>query len=740
MGLKDTYFLLLVKGFKDSCSGHSVSCAMGKLHPALLRGKPTGSKTKRLSAGSIATFVLLALCVAVWKEQSTLTTLSASKPKSKSDTVDIKVAPLNPTTTARSTKSSQTVRRQEKQGKRESIVIVVPGHGHAIRLPQLKQTLLALKSSTETVTAQAPLDFTCIVYVWNDSVLESTTKELDFCVVEFNKGLWTHHMIKVGQSKLSRSAVESSTHVALLLDDMDAQYVNLPALLRTMQVAQLDVAGPSIPAWNTPSCLSRMHCRAHQTGHVDVLFTIYTKEKWTCWQQHLNLTINENGWGYDITMGDLCNASIGIVDHEAAYHNPVCEDADQSKCVERTYNGNAAWDQMFDWIKASMNFTTMEEARPYYYGVSLYKTGDMPYCKFLQFARRRLDEASLVPSRRLSRSIEWDPVLRELSGTEYLVSEKVSSVSSGSTSPHQNHSGSIALVDSIDDWFASNKGTVIAEPWVGFAHLPLRTHLPRHFANSEPSLDVALESDGLRQSPSVALFVFTRSMAAALSEKVRQMGLDNVKVCAVPRPIAGIFGPLYDPAADRTAATSSKASIVLWGSPYSRAAALHQLTTSRSKIWLFHNADAQKSNAIAAELQAEGVTPDSTVQLKIFNDRSNELNLLIRRNIVLVDVWPTGTVPWPLLAAMALQLPILIRKMEETEEYLGEMYPLFFASTSDLQTLLNDEAILSSKMLEAHLYLKGRMDTVVSYSTEAMARQMLDCTLEAMARWKKPEL
>jgi hypothetical protein len=714
---------------------------MMKLHPALLRGKP--SKAKRLSASSIATFVLLALCVALWKEQSTLTILPESKPKT--DTVDTtKVPPLtvNPTTStqARSTKSSQTVRRQEKQEKRESIVIVVPGHGHALRLSQLKRTLLALKSSTETVTAQSPLDFTCIVYVWNDAVLETTTKELDFCIVEFNKGLWTHHMIKVGQSTLSRSAVESSTHVALLLDDMDAQYVNLPALLRTMQLAQLDVAGPSVPAWNTPSCLSRMNCQAHQTGHIDVLFTIYAKEKWTCWQDHLNLTINENGWGYDITMGDLCNASIGIVDHEAAYHNPVCEDADQSKCVERTYNGNAAWDQMFDWIKASMNFTTMEEARPYYYGVSVYKPGDMPYCKFLQFAWRRLDEASLISSRRLWRSVEWDPVLRELSATEYLSAEKVpSSVTSGSTSPHQNHSGSIALVDSIDDWFASNKGTVITEPWVGFAHLPLRKHLPSHLADSVPSLDVVLESDGLRQSPGVALFVFTRRMAAALSDTLRQMGLDNVKICAVPHPIVGTVGPLYDPVADRKTATSSKAGIMLWGSPYSRVATLHHLTTSRSKIWLSDNADAQKSNAITAELLAEGVTPDTTVQVKVYNDRSKELNLLIRRNIVLVDVWPTGTVPLPLLQAMALQAPILIRKGEETEEYLGENYPLFFASTSDLQKLLNDEATLSSKMLEAHLYLKGRIHTM-SYSTEAMARQMLNCTLEATARWRKPEL
>jgi hypothetical protein len=705
-----------------------------RLHPALLRGKP--SKAKRPSASSIATFILLALCVAVWREQSTLTTLPASK--QKTDTA--KVAPLNPTTRVGSAKSSQTIRRQEKQqGKRESIVIVVPGHGHALRLPQLKRTLLALKGSTETASALSPLDFTCIVYVWNDAVLESTTKELDFCIVEFNKGLWTHHMIHVGQSKRSRSAVESSTHVALLLDDMDAQYVNLPALLRTMHVAQLDVAGPSIPAWNTPSCLSRMHCRAHQTGHVDVLFTIYTKEKWMCWQDHLNLTINENGWGYDITMGDLCQASIGIVDHEAAYHNPVCEDADQTKCVERTYNGNAAWDQMFDWIKASMNFTTMEEARPYYYGVSVYKPGDMPFCKFLQFAWQRLDEASVVPSRRLWRSVEWDPVLTELSATEYLVPEKVSSVSSGSTSPHQNHSGSIALVDSIDDWFGSGKGKVIAEPWVGFAHLPLRAHLPSHFADSEPSLDVVLESDGLRHSPGVALFVFTKPMATSLSEKLRQMGLDNVKVCAVPHPIVGTTGLLYDPVADRKAATSSKASIVLWGSPYSRAATLHQLATSRSKIWLSNNVDAQKSNAATAELQAEGVTPDTTVQVKVFNDRSNELNLLIRRNVVLVDVWPTGTVPFPLLAAMAWQAPILIRKVEETEEYLGENYPLFFASTSDLQALLNDEATLANKMLEAHLYLKGRMDAI-SYSAESMAIQMLNCTLEAMARWRKPEL
>jgi hypothetical protein len=67
---------------------------------------------------------------------------------------------------------------------RESIVVVVPGLGDAARLPQLKATLLALLQS-----AEPSIDFTCIVYVWKEAILENMAQELDLCGVEFSKGM-----------------------------------------------------------------------------------------------------------------------------------------------------------------------------------------------------------------------------------------------------------------------------------------------------------------------------------------------------------------------------------------------------------------------------------------------------------------------------------------------------------------------------------------------------------------------
>jgi hypothetical protein len=83
------------------------------------------------------------------------------------------------------------------------------------------------------------------------------------------------------------------------------------------------------------------------------------------------------------------------------------------------------------------------------------------------------------------------------------------------------------------------------------------------------------------------------------------------------------------------------------------------------------------------------------------------------------------------LEALTFQAPFLIRKMPETIEYVGEDYPLFFTSLQDLQNLLDNEALLRRKMIEAHTFLR-LLNSTALYTVDAMAIEMMNCTSRAI--------
>jgi Protein of unknown function (DUF707) len=602
-------------------------------------------------------------------------------------------------------------------------VVVVPGLGDAARLPQLKATLLALQQS-----AVSSIDFTCIVYVWKEDFLENVIQELDFCAVEFSKGLWTHHMKKVGQSNFSAAALQSATHVAILIDDIDAGNVDLPALLRTMRLANFDVTGPSLPGRYSVHEM-RSHCQAHKTGFVEILFTIFTKETWTCWQDNLNLEINDHGWGYDLALADMCNANLGIIDHETAFHRAPPSDAGVS-----TYDTGKAADQMNAWIMVARGYT-MAQAVAYGNFVARERHLTFPYCHRIQFHWRN---ESVVAEPRHG-TAEWHSVLLWLKSAGYLSQE----------TPSSKSNNYVEFVGSIDDWFGSTAGSaMITDPWVGFVRLPLVKSLPGflsavHGNSSDLVLDAILESDAFLQSVPrcVALFAFSMTLATAVSETLNEMGIKKVAVCNVHHPVAMVEPSLlFDPVTDLKLALSETASVVLLNKPYARVASLHKLQTRRQKIWLHCGSDIGSTdvellkNRSIAELHLSAMHIDRNVQLKVAT--KGELNLMVRRNIVIVDTWATAAVP-SALESLTFQTPFLIRKMPETIEYMGEDYPLFFTTLQSIQNLLDDEAMLRQKMMEAHTYLQ-LLDSTHLYSVDSMAREMTNCTLGGMAHWPQP--
>jgi hypothetical protein len=267
------------------------------------------------------------------------------------------------------------------------ILLVVPGFGNLERLPMLQSSVEALFRSTMN---HDHVRLSCLIYVWEASLVSLVQQVMNDCTVQYSTGLWTHHLIQIQPLHTERP-----THVIVMMDDIDARTIHLPTLLDTMTRAAFTVASPSIPNWQTASSRSRAHCLAHQTQHVDILFTVFTASIFfDCWQRQIDPAINEYGWGHDITLADTCpGASIGIVDHQAAIHRPACPwppsdsgnlqrvlhggvaaqatavtrwNVTYTDCVgdtPRTYDTAAAMAQMMRWIRTSMQLPSIDPTR-----------------------------------------------------------------------------------------------------------------------------------------------------------------------------------------------------------------------------------------------------------------------------------------------------------------------------------------------------------------------------------------
>jgi hypothetical protein len=373
-----------------------------------------------------------------------------------------------------------------------SVLLAVPGHGNPERTPLLKASLEALHQSA----ASQNIPLLCVVYVWRIELVQNVTLELrDLCTVEYSEGLWTHHLIKVGQFmdqyfKDDTTAKKAAlTHVAIMMDDM---------------------VSPAIPHWSNPSNYARSHCLAHATGHVDILFTVFTTKMYRCYQNQIDTAINEYGWGYDITLADVCRATVGVIDHEMAHHQPTCSNPDPTAgCELRTYDANMAWTQMWEWIRVAMAFPTRTEAEIYKNYVAMVRPLTLPFCRLVAF--HLLPGPADATSTMQPQRDEWTLVLQGLHTAGYLSLE---------ASPPST----VALVDSLEQWFPGHH-TVLHEPWIAFVR-------------SKEAMGAVLKSPEFQQSAHtcLALLVFSADLAASVSEVLHEVKISNVKVCVVTRP------------------------------------------------------------------------------------------------------------------------------------------------------------------------------------------------------------
>jgi hypothetical protein len=394
--------------------------------------------------------------------------------------------------------------------------------------------------------------------------------------------------------------------------------------------------------------------------------------------------------------------------------------------THRTYDSDQATVQMKRWIRTSMKLKSDDEGWQFFYHVAFHRPQTLPYCGLVQLTLRNRAYYDLAALHRGG----WRAILDGLSTNGVLALDKQPVEIGGTTN-------SIDWVDCMEEWFGWGNRGVIDEPWVGMVHSSVAAELPGHL--DYQALDILLASDSFRNSSPhcLALFVLTSSLAMHLKQKLLDLGIAHVKICAINHPVTiGANAVLYDPKIDLPAAFSNTSAVVLLGQQYRRIATIYKLKTTRKKVWLPGTTDmVHMIRRRDHELRVEEVALDDSVEI-VRLEHHADYDRFVRQNIIVLDMW-AAVANNAVLECMALQVPCLISRLNGPVEYLGGKYPLFFSSAEELQLLLDDETVLRAKMLEAHNYLKRR-DTS-AYTIGYMGKQLINCTLDAMAGWQQPQ-
>lgn len=210
-------------------------------------------------------------------------------------------------------------------------------------------------------------------YVWNRKLLQEASDALQPCNIVFSEGLWTHHMLRVDESSLG----STTTHVAVLMDDVNVTNIDTASFLATMIQAKYDVASAAIPGWHYDALQPRSECKSHRTDYSDVLFTVFTRQAWSCWKRQINAEQNEHGWGYDVLLAEKCGVNVGIIDSAIALHKGKCK---QGGDCTRTYNKATASTQLWDWNIHQTGARNEEEARAHWQHVVKERPNRFPCC------------------------------------------------------------------------------------------------------------------------------------------------------------------------------------------------------------------------------------------------------------------------------------------------------------------------------------------------------------------------
>jgi hypothetical protein len=271
---------------------------------------------------------------------------------------------------------------------------------------------------------------------------------------------------------------------------------------------------------------------------------------------------------------------------------------------------------------------------------------------------------------------------------------------------------SIKFVDCIESRFSSwsENNTLMSENWIGMFH-----YSPDLPVFIKDDLNYIANNNNVVRSLSYCKGIIVLSNNSL--NKLRQNPIyKNINTIALKHPIESIIIKFT---IDKFIANNNKCLVQL-GLQDRITSTIYMINSKYKKVWL-PGRDTAK-NYLKNEAYALNITHQITESIN-----SNKVDIKYLQNHIDFDnILQTNIVIIPLFGASAnnsvleiieMNIPAFVSRLPATEEYLGKEYPLFYNNNniSELETIINDDIKLLSKITEGYTYLSKMDKTQFSY-------------------------
>jgi hypothetical protein len=269
---------------------------------------------------------------------------------------------------------------------------------------------------------------------------------------------------------------------------------------------------------------------------------------------------------------------------------------------------------------------------------------------------------------------------------------------------------SIKFVDCIESRFSSWSGnnTLMSENWVGMFHY-------------SPDLPVFIKDDLsyiANNNNVVRSLAYCKGIIVLSNNslnKLRQNPIyKNIKTIALKHPIESIDIKFT---MDKFMANTNKCLIQL-GLQDRITSTIYMINSKYNKLWLPSRDTAL--NYLKHEAHVLNIVPQITeilisnkVDIKYIENHADFDNML-QTNIVIIPLFGASANN-SVLEIIEMNIPAFVSRLPATEEYLGKEYPLFYNNISEVETIINDDDKLLSKINEGYKYLSNMDKTQFSY-------------------------
>lgn len=526
--------------------------------------------------------------------------------------------------------------------------VVVPGHGSPKRSKAMMNTIRRLRVNIPVHTL-----FSCSIYVYNLSL----NLPSNICEIHHRRGFWTDFM-QIVEPKYD--------YIGLLMDDVYVENNDMNSFFKLMDVYDVDVAAAALPNWHWHIMKKRDDCLLRRTRYTDMLFTVFKKSAFVCWQNQINTTLNRMGWGYDLTFKRSCSVNIAILDTHTAIHM-----SGERRGQDRLYDEKYAFEDMWNWLSAR-NFES----------VSHFNTQDHKMKELINYINKSEIECIPEPLLGLADSSYYSSVEHQggwRSVVSFMLKQKTLTLGQAKYS----------FIDCCESFFMWERRR-ISTPWLGIIHFS--HNLPNFFPKFETAQALVENSNFLKSLKSCkALIVLSKDMSTWLQSRLSV-------------PVFALRHPIVEQNCSDTYNTHKK-SVLLLGSQYRRISSIFNLSTHLEKVWMPGTRDNTRIKQLIKRDPYVSQSPPSESVNIMYTGSPSEYQSLLSNSYVVIDMWDSSANN-AVLESIYCNIPAIVTRLPSTVEYLGEDYPLFARDYNDLTMFFKNTTLLDTLLSKARTYLQ----------------------------------